>query len=285
MCAVIGIFAIGNTISIISRRSNSRRMGNRHCKRDWRLVASSLTDPSICMASSGSHLRLAWCYWYLWCNILLWWASRNNFTVLHALIRPALTLGPKPYYWPNTKKLSYGGSPPLATKSEWMAVALLPFVMWESLPINFSTLDEIWFFFTGSCPQNSVVSRFWLEFLWKTYGFPPLDELGDVCAGSSPHLPFHRNSYPKRRHDAAMEDKRGLLDRCCCAHPPSIFEYHVHWRYSVGHTISQSLPSRTEAYKWFGNRFYEFFKATHFLAVGFFIVFFFIHCDFRLTSW
>jgi hypothetical protein len=37
--------------------------------------------------------------------------------------------------------------------------------------------------------------------------------------------------------------------------------------------------------KEFSNRFYEFFKATHFLAVGFFIVFFFIHCDFRLTSW
>jgi hypothetical protein len=28
MCAVIGIFAIGNIISIISRRSKSRRMGN-----------------------------------------------------------------------------------------------------------------------------------------------------------------------------------------------------------------------------------------------------------------
>jgi hypothetical protein len=82
-----------------------------------------------------------------------------------------------------------------------------------------------------------------------------------------------------------MEEKRGLLDWSCCAYPPSIFEYHVHWRYSVGHTISQSLPSRKEAYKWFRIRFYEFFKETHFLAVGFFIVLFFIHCDFRLTAW
>lgn len=40
-----------------------------------------------------------------------------------------LTLGPKPYYWPNTKELSYGSSPPLATRSGWMAVALLPFIV------------------------------------------------------------------------------------------------------------------------------------------------------------
>lgn len=33
------------------------------------------------------------------------------------------------------------------------------------------------------------------------------------------------------------------------------------------------------------NRYYEFFKATHFLAAMIFVVFFFIHCDFRLTSW
>jgi ferric-chelate reductase len=33
------------------------------------------------------------------------------------------------------------------------------------------------------------------------------------------------------------------------------------------------------------NRFYEFFKGTHYLAIIFFLFFFFIHCDFRLTSW
>ncbi|KKY13387.1 putative ferric-chelate reductase [Diplodia seriata] len=33
------------------------------------------------------------------------------------------------------------------------------------------------------------------------------------------------------------------------------------------------------------NRFYEFFKATHFTAALAFILFFFFHCDFRLTSW
>ncbi|KAL7628445.1 hypothetical protein AAE478_002648 [Parahypoxylon ruwenzoriense] len=33
------------------------------------------------------------------------------------------------------------------------------------------------------------------------------------------------------------------------------------------------------------DRFYEFFKATHYIAALVFLVFFFIHCDFRLTSW
>ena len=33
------------------------------------------------------------------------------------------------------------------------------------------------------------------------------------------------------------------------------------------------------------NIFYGLFKTTHYLATVFFLVFFFIHCDFRLTSW
>lgn len=33
------------------------------------------------------------------------------------------------------------------------------------------------------------------------------------------------------------------------------------------------------------NRFYEFFKATHMIAAILFVVFFFLHCDFRLSSW
>lgn len=40
----------------------------------------------------------------------------------------AMTLGPQPYYWPTDA--SYGSSPPIATRSGWMALALLPFVLW-----------------------------------------------------------------------------------------------------------------------------------------------------------
>lgn len=39
----------------------------------------------------------------------------------------ALTLGPQPYYWPTDAK--YGNSPPIATRTGWMALACLPFIL------------------------------------------------------------------------------------------------------------------------------------------------------------
>jgi ferric-chelate reductase len=36
---------------------------------------------------------------------------------------------------------------------------------------------------------------------------------------------------------------------------------------------------------WIRNRYYEFFKAGHYLAAIIFFIFFFIHCDFRMSSW
>jgi hypothetical protein len=41
-----------------------------------------------------------------------------------------MTLGPKPYYWHNTSAVSYGNSPPIATRAGWMALGLLPFVLY-----------------------------------------------------------------------------------------------------------------------------------------------------------
>jgi hypothetical protein len=40
-----------------------------------------------------------------------------------------MTLVPRPYYWPNTDEVNYGESPPLATRSGWMSLACLPFVI------------------------------------------------------------------------------------------------------------------------------------------------------------
>lgn len=41
----------------------------------------------------------------------------------------AMTLGPRPYYWPNTKNVSYGSSPPIATRSGFLALACMPFLV------------------------------------------------------------------------------------------------------------------------------------------------------------
>lgn len=41
----------------------------------------------------------------------------------------SMTLGPKPYYWPNTKEISYGSSPPIATRTGFLALACMPFLI------------------------------------------------------------------------------------------------------------------------------------------------------------
>lgn len=46
----------------------------------------------------------------------------------------AMTLIPQPYYWPTDA--DYGSSPPLATRTGWMALALLPFVLALSAKAN-----------------------------------------------------------------------------------------------------------------------------------------------------
>lgn len=52
----------------------------------------------------------------------------------------SMTFGPKPYYWPNTKTVSYGGSPPLATRAGWMALGLFPFTIILASKTNWITI-------------------------------------------------------------------------------------------------------------------------------------------------
>lgn len=41
-----------------------------------------------------------------------------------------MTLAAKPYYWPNTTEIHYGNSPPIATRTGWMALGCLPFLLY-----------------------------------------------------------------------------------------------------------------------------------------------------------
>lgn len=50
------------------------------------------------------------------------------------LTPPAMTFAPQPYYWPTNA--NYGSSPPLATRTGWMALGLLPFVLALSAKAN-----------------------------------------------------------------------------------------------------------------------------------------------------
>ena len=49
--------------------------------------------------------------------------------VLGTVFFLAMMLGPHPYYWPNTETVTFGNSPPIATRSGWMSIACLPFVL------------------------------------------------------------------------------------------------------------------------------------------------------------
>jgi hypothetical protein len=48
-----------------------------------------------------------------------------------------MDLAPKPYYWADEK---FGGSPPLATRSGWMALACMPFVLYVQAHAQISTI-------------------------------------------------------------------------------------------------------------------------------------------------
>ena len=41
-----------------------------------------------------------------------------------------MAFAPRPYYWPSTKSKQFNSSPPLGTRTGWMAIALLPLIMY-----------------------------------------------------------------------------------------------------------------------------------------------------------
>jgi hypothetical protein len=86
-----------------------------------------------------------------------------------------------------------------------------------------------------------------------------------------------------RHGDASHDDEHTiLLDRHCC----TCFSGLAHVRLTQCDEVSQSIPIHqgivTNNRRRMG---YEFFKATHFTAVVVFVVVFFWHCDYTLTSW
>ncbi|PWY66840.1 hypothetical protein BO94DRAFT_330991 [Aspergillus sclerotioniger CBS 115572] len=158
----------------------------------------------------------------------------------------AMTLGPRPYYWPNTATVSYGGSPPIATRSGWMALALLPFVLALSAKTNLISA------LTGVPHEKLQVFHHWTSYAMFVL----------ALIHTFPFIVYHI-------------DKGDMVEQ---------WKTEVTYWTGVAALIPQayltlmSLPA-------IRNRFYEFFKATHFLAALLFIIFFFFHCDFRLTSW
>jgi hypothetical protein len=159
-----------------------------------------------------------------------------------------LTFVPQPYYWPNTKKpmKSFGNSPPLATRTGWMALAVMPFTLAFGTKANFITT------LTGVPHERLQVFHQWSAYLMFAL----------ALVHTFPFIVFHI-----WKGDMVKQWKSMV----------------VYWTGVVA-IIAQAWLT----FMSFGRiraRFYEFFKATHIFASLVFLVFFFLHCDFRLSSW
>ncbi|KAL1988613.1 hypothetical protein VTN96DRAFT_9008 [Rasamsonia emersonii] len=180
-------------------------------------------------------------------SVRAWWSPGIGVTLL-ILAGIAyffgLMLGPKPYYWPTTA--NFGSSPPIATRSGWMALGLLPFVLALSAKANLISAA------TGISYEKLQIFHHWTSYAMFVL----------ALVHTFPFIVHHIG-----KGDMVMQWKTQV----------------TYWT-GVAAIIPQayltfmSLP-------WIRNRYYEFFKATHILAAVVFVVFFFFHCDFRLTSW
>ncbi|ORY19254.1 ferric reductase like transmembrane component-domain-containing protein [Clohesyomyces aquaticus] len=155
-----------------------------------------------------------------------------------------MDLAPQPYYWAD---IMFGGSPPLATRSGWMALACMPFVFATATKTNWITLV------TGVSHERLQVFHRWIS-----YAFFIL-----ALLHTFPFIVYH-----VRWHDMEMQFEMGLI---------------FYWTGIVALIFQAWLTFMSHStIRKFG---YEFFKAMHLFAAVVFIVTFFWHCDYTLTSW
>ncbi|PLB40507.1 ferric reductase family protein [Aspergillus candidus] len=229
LCATVGVFAVGHLLSKYAP-DRLRRTGL------WRratLVARYLSYKCF-------RLRLpAVAYSSPSLGVLL-------LGIVGVAFFFAMTLGPQPYYWPKLESGSYGSSPPIATRSGWMALGLLPFVL--ALGTKANLISAL----TGVSHEKLQVFHHWTSYAMFVL----------ALVHTFPYIIYHI-------------DKGDMVKK---------WDTDIVYWTGVAAIIPQayltfmSIPA-------IRNRYYEFFKATHFLAAILFVVFFFFHCDFRLSSW
>ncbi|KAF2117467.1 ferric reductase like transmembrane component-domain-containing protein [Lophiotrema nucula] len=226
MCA-IGVFIIGHVLS-------SHVLGYRRFRGPsiWRKSIATLRY----LAYRGFHVRA------------LGWNSASVGVLLLGLVGTVfffcMDLAPKPYYWADEM---FGGSPPLGTRSGWMALACMPFVFATASKTNWIT------FCTGVSHERLQVFHRWIS-----YAFFLL-----ALLHTFPFIVYHVHW-----HDMEMHFSESLL---------------FYWTGIVA-LIAQAWLTFA-SHSSIRNLGYEFFKATHFIAVVIFVVTFFWHCDYTLTSW
>ncbi|KAF5374359.1 hypothetical protein D9758_004713 [Tetrapyrgos nigripes] len=155
----------------------------------------------------------------------------------------ALVLGTRPYYWP---KDAMGHSMPIATRSGWISIGIMPFMIAFSTKVNFIGL------LTGTSHEKLQVFHRWsATFMYIT---------------SLVHtFPFIVMSI---RHGEMVETWK---------------TDNFYWTGVVALVPQTWLVFMSWGF--IRNRYYETFKKLHFAAALVFMVFLFLHCDWTLTSW
>ncbi|KAJ6605137.1 ferric reductase NAD binding domain-containing protein [Mycena sp. CBHHK59/15] len=160
-----------------------------------------------------------------------------------AIFTFALMLGPRPYHWP---VMAMGMSAPVATRTGWMAIGIMPFM------IAFATKVNLVSILTGTSHEKLQVYHRWAAvFMYIT---------------SLVHtFPF-----------IVDEIKMGTMWT-------SWYEYSFYWT-GVAALVPQTYLVAL-SWGIFRNPYYEFFKKMHYVASGIFMVALFLHVDFTLTAW
>ncbi|KAK1218082.1 hypothetical protein PQX77_019240 [Marasmius sp. AFHP31] len=154
----------------------------------------------------------------------------------------ALMLGPRPYYWPN---MAMGHSPPIATRSGWLSIAIMPFMIAFATKVNFITM------LTGTSHEKLQVFHRWSALL--------------MYITSLVHtFPFIEQAL--RLNEMDVQWKTNWYWTGVAALVPQTYLVFLSWGF-------------------FRNKYYETFKKLHLAAAAVFMAFLFIHCSFRLSSW
>ncbi|KAK7449815.1 hypothetical protein VKT23_013291 [Stygiomarasmius scandens] len=155
----------------------------------------------------------------------------------------SLMLAVRPYYWP---KMSYGHSMPIATRSGWISIAIMPFMIAFSTKVNWVGL------LTATSHEKLQVFHHWSAAI--------------MYVTSLVHtFPF-----------IIMSIRQGEME----------LNWSTDTYYWTG--VVALVPQTWLVFASWGvlrNKYYETFKKLHFIAAAIFMIFLFLHCDFRLTSW
>lgn len=176
-----------------------------------------------------------------------------------------MALGPQPYYWPTTAE--FGGSPPLATRSGWLALAPIPFVIVLAAKANM--IGAV----TGVSHEKLMVFHTWLAWavfvlaLMHTFPFIVYNERMKMSAEMWETMSYYWTGVIALVAQAYMTFMSVPWLRL-------VLTTHSFLTFLREHYLT--LPNR--------NMCYEFFKATHYLFAIIFMVFLFLHVAFTLSS-